>query len=129
MTMAGPFATVADLEEIWRTLDDTDKTKAARLLAAASRKIRLQCPSWAQAEEAEPGICKDICCNMAKRAMVAEETNPEGLSQGSQTTGPFADSWSYSNPNGDLYLTSSELADLSAAGSGRMFTIAMTGDA
>ena len=24
--MAGPFATVADLEEIWRTLDDTDKT-------------------------------------------------------------------------------------------------------
>lgn len=86
--MAGPFATVADLEEIWRTLDDTDKTKAARLLAAASRKIRLQCPSWAQAEEAEPGICKDICCNMVKRAMVAEETNPEGLSQGSQTTGP-----------------------------------------
>lgn len=42
--------------------------------------------------------------------------------------GPFADSWSYSNPNGDLYLTSSELADLSAVGSGRMFTIAMTGD-
>lgn len=86
--MAGPFATVADLEEIWRTLDDTDKTKAARLLAAASRKIRLQCPSWAQAEEAEPGICKDICCNMVKRAMVAEETNPEGLSQGHRPPAP-----------------------------------------
>ncbi len=101
---------------IWRTLDGTDKTKAQRLLAAASRKIRRQCPSWAQADEAEPGICKDICCNMVKRAMVADETNPEGLSQGSQTTGPFADSWSYSNPNGDLYLTSSELADLDGAG-------------
>lgn len=82
-----------------------------------------------QAEEAEPGICKDICCNMVKRAMLAEETNPEGFSQGSQTTGPFADSWSYSNPNGDLYLTSSELADLDGAGSGRMFTVTMTGDA
>lgn len=127
--MAVPFAAAADLEEIWRTLDGAEKTKAERLLAAASRKIRLQCPSWAQAEEAEPGICKDICCNMVKRAMVAEETNPEGLSQGSRTTGPFADSWSYSNPNGDLYLTSSELADLDAAGSGRMFTVAMTGDA
>lgn len=127
--MAVPFAAAADLEEIWRTLDGAEKTKAERLLAAASRKIRLQCPSWAQAEEAEPGICKDICCNMVKRAMVAEETNPEGLSQGSQTTGPFADSWSYNNPNGDLYLTSSELADLDAAGSGRMFTVAMTGDA
>lgn len=127
--MAVPFAAAADLEEIWRTLDGAEKTKAERLLAAASRKIRLQCPSWAQAEEAEPGICKDICCNMVKRAMIAEETNPEGLSQGSQTTGPFADSWSYSNTNGDLYLTSSELADLDAAGSGRMFTVAMTGDA
>lgn len=127
--MAVPFAAAADLEEIWRTLDGAEKTKAERLLAAASRKIRLQCPSWAQAEEAEPGICKDICCNMVKRAMIAEETNPEGLSQGSQTTGPFADSWSYSNPTGDLYLTSSELADLDAAGSGRMFTVAMTGDA
>lgn len=90
--MAVPFAAAADLEEIWRTLDGAEKTKAERLLAAASRKIRLQCPSWAQAEEAEPGICKDICCNMVKRAMIAEETNPEGLSQGSQTTGPFADS-------------------------------------
>ena len=127
--MAGSFATTADLEEIWRTLDGTDRAKAERLLAAASRKIRLQCPSWMQAEEAETGICKDICCNMVKRAMLAEETNPEGFSQGSQTTGPFADSWSYSNPNGDLYLTSSELADLDGAGSGRMFTVTMTGDA
>lgn len=42
MTMAGPFATAADLEEIWRTLDAADKTKAERLLAAASRKIRLR---------------------------------------------------------------------------------------
>ncbi len=126
--MVGSFAFISDLEEIWRTIDAADRAKAERLLAAASRKIRLQCPSWAQAEEAEPGICKDICCNMVKRAMVAEETNPEGLSQGSQTTGPFADSWSYSNPNGDLYLTSSELSDLDGAGSGRMFTIAMTGE-
>lgn len=126
--MTGPFATISDLEEVWRTLDQADKTKAERLLAAASRKIRLQCPSWIQAEEAEPGICSDICCAMVKRAMIAEETNPEGLSQGSQTTGPFADSWSYSNPNGDLYLTSSELDDLDGAGSGRMFTVAMTGD-
>lgn len=127
--MAGAFATTLDLEEVWRALDQEDKAKAERLLAAASRKIRLQCPSWMQAEEAEPGICKDICCSMVKRAMIADDTNPEGLSQGSQTTGPFADSWSYSNPNGDLYLTSSELADLDGAGSGRMFTIAMTGDA
>lgn len=127
--MAGAFATTLDLEEVWRALDQEDKAKAERLLAAASRKIRLQCPSWMQAEEAEPGICKDICCSMVKRAMIADDTNPEGLSQGSQTTGPFADSWSYSNPNGDLYLTSSELADLDGAGSGRMFTVAMTGDA
>lgn len=126
--MAGSFATTADLEEIWRTLDGTDRAKAERLLAAASRKIRLQCPSWMQAEEAEPGICKDICCNMVKRAMLAEETNPEGLSQGSQTTGPFADSWSYGNPNGDLYLTGSELDDLNALSTSRMFTVRMTGD-
>ena len=42
--MAGSFATTADLEEIWRTLDGTDRAKTERLLAAASRKIRLQCP-------------------------------------------------------------------------------------
>ena len=86
--MAGPFATVADLEEIWRTLDGAEKTKAERLLAAASRKIRLQCPSWAQADEAEPGICKDICCNMVKRAMVAEETFQSTLSM-RRATGRF----------------------------------------
>lgn len=39
--MAGPFATIADLEEIWRTLDAADKTKAERLLAAARRRSAL----------------------------------------------------------------------------------------
>lgn len=125
---AEPFAKVADLEQAWRQLDQTEQARAERLLAAASRKIRLQCPSWRSAETAEPGVCKDICCAMVKRAMLADESNPEGWSQGTRTTGPFTDSWTYANPNGDLYLTGSELDDLNALSTSRMFTVRMTGD-
>lgn len=126
--MTGPFATISDLEEVWRTLDQADKTKAERLLAAASRKIRLQCPSWIQAEEAEPGICSDICCAMVKRAMLAAD-DTAGVSQHTETAGSYSESYSYANPTGDLYLTSAERADLDSAGAGRMFTVSMTGDA
>ena len=127
--MACAFATIPDLEEVWRVLDETDRTKAERLLAAASRKIRLQGPSWLQAEEAEPGICKDICCAMVKRAMLADADDTAGVSQHTETAGSYSESYSYANPTGDLYLTSAERSDLDSAGEGRMFAVSMTGDA
>ncbi|NMM96291.1 phage protein [Bifidobacterium sp. DSM 109960] len=126
--MACAFAAIPDLEEVWRVLDETDRTKAERLLDAASRKIRLQCPSWRQAEEAEPGICKDICCAMVKRAMLASD-DTAGVSQHTETAGSYSESYSYANPTGDLYLTSAERSDLDSAGAGHMFTVSMTGGA
>jgi hypothetical protein len=50
---------------------------------------------------------------MVKRAMQQLSSGtPEGVTQSSESTGPFANSYTWSNPDGNIYLTKEELRDL-----------------
>lgn len=50
-----------------------------------------------------------VCRQMAHRAFAANaEALPFGISQASQTAGPYTQSYSFSNPYGDLFMTASE---------------------
>lgn len=127
MATPASFATPDDLAKAWRPLTAAEGERAAPLLAKASRRIRLTCPNWRKAETADPGVCADVACDMVKRAMTAETTNPAGWSQTSSTTGPFSDSHTFANPNADLYLTSAEILLLGGRRGAKAFAVSMNG--
>ena len=108
----GPFATVADLEARWHALTSEERTRAERLLADASDLIRTSCPNWARAT---PLTLQRVACAIVKRAMLASD-DIAGVTQHSQTAGSYSESFSYSNPDGDLYMTRSEKESLGGDG-------------
>ncbi|MCT6899799.1 MAG: phage Gp19/Gp15/Gp42 family protein [Bifidobacterium sp.] len=113
-----PFASSDDLKARWPDLSNTEV--AETLLSDASQLIRDTCPGWAHASEA---TLKAIVCAMVKRAMIAGSDNA-GLSSTQETTGPFSQTWNFSNPTGDLYLTRTEKQRL-GQGRQRAFSISM----
>ena len=104
----GAFATVDDLAARWRALSDAEKAQASVLLDDASDLIRTTCRTYA---DADPSTLKRIACAVVKRAMLAGE-DVAGVSQHTETAGSYSESYSYSNPAGDLYLTKAEKVSL-----------------
>ncbi|OXN01653.1 Gp19/Gp15/Gp42 family protein [Bifidobacterium vansinderenii] len=124
--MSKPFASVDELEAGWHTLNDEERARAQTLLARASRIIRADCPHWQRYEIRTPGLCADTCCEMVKRAMLADQNGaPAGVSQMNTTTGPFTDGYTFANPMGNLYMLDTEKRRL-GAGAGRAFTLTMS---
>lgn len=101
--MTDVYATEGDVEARWRALSDVEATRCAALLADASDLIRTTCPNW-QASGAD--TLRRVTCAAVIRAL--QSGDMAGVTQSSQTAGPFSQSWSYSNPSGDLYLTKAE---------------------
>lgn len=98
------FAAVTDVEARWRELTVAEKSRAAVLLEdAAAMLTALVAFDTTDATYAEP--LKVVSCNMVIRAMSASESDLYGVSQTSMTAGSYSQSWSYSNPSGDMYLT------------------------
>lgn len=109
------FASVDDLEARWRPLTDTERRQAGILLEDASDLIRAECPRWKQATGTTR---RRITCAVVKRAMQGQQLDaiaggypmePRGtVSAETHTTGPFADSFTYANPDGALFLRAAE---------------------
>lgn len=98
------FADVSDLESRWRELSTDEEARANVLLGDASvmlsALVNVDSSDYEQSE-----ILKMVCCNMVIRSMSATAADSFGVSQTSITAGPYTQSFSYSNPSGDLYLT------------------------
>lgn len=77
------------------------------LLADASDLIRTTCPNW---QAAGQDTLRRVCCAVVIRAM--QSGDMQGVTQASQTAGPFTQSWSYSDPAGALYLNKQEKRSL-----------------
>lgn len=120
-TKEASFAEPEDLEARWHTLTGSERERASLLLVDASDKIMTDYPHAVNRVSAT--TLKRIVCQMVKRAMLASDERA-GVSQMSQTTGSFADSFTFTNPDGDLYLTASERKSLTAS-SRRIFTVEM----
>lgn len=123
------FATTAQLESRWKSLDDVEKPRAEILLMDASVIVATMCAQSGIAidatDELQTLTIQSIVCEMVKRAMLAP-IDEAPMSQFSQTAGAYSESGTYANPNGDLYLTSSEKKRL-GLGKQRMFSIQPTG--
>ena len=106
-----------------------DMTKAVLLGADWSNFVigvrqDITCPDW---QQARPSTLRRICCAVAKRAMLAGD-DTAGVSQHTETAGSYSESYSYSNPAGDLYLTSAEKKSL-GVGCQRAFSVDMMPEA
>lgn len=109
------FATVEDLEKRWRRLSESEKGRASVLLEDAAALISRACRASGvdvdDDDECFQQALKAVSCSVVSRAMSAPVDGPT-VSNTSQTAGPFSQSFTYSNPGGDLYLTSSERKEL-----------------
>lgn len=98
------FADVSDLESRWRELSTDEEARANVLLGDASAMLSaLVTVDNSDYEQSE--LLKMVCCDMVIRAMSATAADAFGVSQTSMTAGPYTQSFSYSNPSGDMYLT------------------------
>jgi hypothetical protein len=115
------FATVDDLQARWHSLTEAEQAQATTLLSDASQLIVDTMPGYVSASAL---TLTGIVCAMVKRAMLAGDN--AGVSSTQQTTGPFNESVSYTNPLGDLYLTKAEKQRL-GRGVQKAFSVDMSG--
>lgn len=101
------YATVADLEARWRELTDVEATQAETMLSDAALIIDAFTTIDPE-DEAALDRAKYVSCAMVERAMMAAASDGFGVNNMSATMGPFTQQVTYANPNGDLYLTSTE---------------------
>ncbi|NEH12475.1 hypothetical protein, partial [Bifidobacterium saimiriisciurei] len=103
-----PFATVDDLERRWHTLTEPERTQATELLADASEIIRNRIAPYPATREIgwqdthRRGLTI-ICCQMVRTAMEQQVAGVQtGVTQSTETTGPFSNSYSWLSPDGYL---------------------------
>lgn len=102
------FATYGDIEKRWHALPEPERETANTLLEDATQIIMDTCPRWSQASERTR---RAIACAMVIRKMLVDDDHL-GVTNTQQTAGSFSESFTYSNPMGDLYLTRTEKARL-----------------
>lgn len=115
------FATVEDLEARWRLLDDVEGGRAAVLLEDAAAYLTKQLESSGvpiDGSDVQEANLRAVSCNMVRR-MLGVDDELFGITQYSKTAGSFTTSGTAANPNGDMYLTSSEKTLLGIAPRGK----------
>lgn len=113
--------TVSDVESRWRELTDEERTRCAALIPDALDKI-----GAAAVGSPDDATVRRICCAMVIRAMSAGTSGALGVTQSSWTASPYGGSQTFSQPSGDLYLTSQERREL-GQGRGRIGYACMIG--
>lgn len=112
------FATLEDLNLLWRPLREDEKSRAEALLAVASDSLRTEADKVGRdldamiaAKPALASVAKSVTVDVVARTLMTS-TNQEPLSQFTQTAGPYTASGTYLVPGGGLFIKKSELARL-----------------
>lgn len=122
MAAGDAFATVADLESFWRALTPAEENRAAYLLVLASdglRQIALNRGKNIETMIANGKLMqttvKHLVMESVKRAMLTP-VDQKPITQGSMTAGPYAESFTFANPAGDIWFKDKELKMLGLKG-------------
>lgn len=110
MTVSSPFATADDYKRRYGDVDD--EGLLLEVLMDATRLIAAELDRYGiPAEDKEMSdALMQVCRQVANRALDREEDEefPIGVTQMTDTTGPFSHSYTVSSAYGDLYLTKAE---------------------
>jgi hypothetical protein len=103
-----PLATYEDVQDRWRPLAPDEINRCTVLLDDASALLRAEFPGIDQTIATgglDAAVVVAVVANITKRAMLAPA---DGISQESETSGPYSHSQSYANPMGNVFLTQAE---------------------
>ena len=100
------FATVADIEARWRTLDATEQARATALLSDASAMLT-RLVEIDPEDSNQAALLAAVSAQMVIRAMSADPSMI-GATQAVMTAGPYQQTASFASPAGDMYLTKAE---------------------
>lgn len=125
--MAEPFANIGDLIDAWGPLSSEQEDRALPLLARVSRKIRAldrsiddRIAAWDDdprpANALDPETARDVTCDIVHRTLAALASQPASVGHPVDTVqwgvDIFQESYKFSNPTGDIYLTKAERQEL-----------------
>lgn len=100
------YAEVSDLEaRLGRELTTDEQARAEVLLGDASAMLDAL---MGDAAAEKQDLLRMVNCNMVIRVMGIDSAESYGVDSMSITAGPYAQTWNYNAPSGDMYLTKSE---------------------
>lgn len=112
------YATLEDLETLWRPLDEDEKERAQALLDLVSDSLRYEAEKLnkdldAMIEEspALATVAKSVTVDIVARTLMTS-TREEPMSQMTQSALGYSFSGTFLNPGGGLFIKRSELARL-----------------
>lgn len=116
------YATIQDLELLWKTLTESEKTKAQAFISEASAKIRYKGKQKGKnfdelvtEDEDLALIVKGVVCNAVRNAMNTP-IDQEAMTQMSMSAGGYSWSGTYSNPGGGIRISKKDWASIGLGG-------------
>ena len=113
-----PFATVDDLESLWRTLKPDETTRAESLLEVVSdslreeaNKVGVDLDAMVVFRPTYATVVKSVTVDVVARTLMTS-TNQEPITQYSQGALGYTVSGSYLVPGGGLFIKNAELSRL-----------------
>lgn len=113
-----PFATIADIEELWRRLKEEENARAEKLLAVVSDSLRYEAykvgkdlDKMIKEKEILKNVAKSVTVDVVARTLMTN-TNSEPMTQVSESALGYSMSGTYLVPGGGLFIKKSELARL-----------------
>lgn len=110
-----PYATISDIEALWRPLTSEEQTRAAALLPLVSDTLRQEAINRGQdldamieSEEVLDTVVKSVTVDVTTRALLSS-TSGEPMTQESQSALGYSWSGTYFNAGGGLFVKNSEL--------------------
>lgn len=112
------FATVEDIELLWRELNPNEAQKAENLLPVVSDSLRYEAQKvgknlddMLKEDDALKNVAKSVTVDVVARALMTS-TNSEPMEQMSQSALGYSVSGTFLVPGGGLFIKKSELARL-----------------
>ena len=102
-----PYATFEDIADRYGPVDEEGRVQVLLLDATAIIAANGGLPGD-DLSEVQAFVYKTVCCAMVHRVMISPAYASAGVTSHSQQAGSMMESFSYANPNGDLYMTQAE---------------------
>ena len=123
--MLEPFATIDDVNKIWRQLKAEEMERASKLLELVSDSLRMEADKLGkdldkmiEDKQYFLNVVKSVTVDVVARTLMTS-TDSEPLSQESQSALGYTWSGTYLVPGGGLFIKNSELARLGLKGQRR----------
>nr|DAO19420.1 MAG TPA: hypothetical protein [Caudoviricetes sp.] len=112
------FATVEDVQTLWRTLKFDEKERAEALLEVVSHSLRVEAKKFGKdldglvsTDPSFASVVKSVTVDVVARTLMTS-TNQEPMTQFSESALGYSVSGSYLVPGGGLFIKDSELKRL-----------------